>query len=271
MTRRAATGFKEWESVVSRAEVTSELPAIALIAASAGDAERLGELLARFGRSVDTFDSPADFDRQEPRTDAVIVCHRAAASAAPVPRLPSRLRGLRVVVVSDRDDEPHVVEVLSSGAHHLFQFGDGDAVLGARLEASLRRHAAVRDAALSISPFRFDLARHRALLGAEALDLSPREFDFAYYMFAHRGRLVTNAELLTSVWSLPQGIDTRRIDTAACRVRKKMRLDDRTGWVLRRFRREGYGLYGDTRSADRGATGPEEPGGSQRRERGPDE
>ena len=251
---------------MSRADVTSEHPEIALIAAGPVDAERLGRLLKAFGRSADLFESPADFDRREPRTDAVLVCHRAASTSIPVPRLPQRLRGLRVIVVSDRDDEPHVVEVLSSGAHHLFHFNDSDAVLGARLEASLRRHAAVRDAALSISPFRFDLARHRALLNAEALDLSPREFDFAYYMFAHRGRLVTNAELLTSVWSLPQGIDTRRIDTAACRVRKKMQLDDRTGWVLRRFRREGYGLYGDSRSAERHAadgdgSGDEQGGG----------
>ena len=231
--------------------VSAERPAVALIGARGPDEERLRRLLAPLEREVMVFETPNGFDRTMPPTDAVLLCHRASCSPLPVPRLPGRLRGLRMIVISDRRDEPHLVEILSSGAHHVFDFNDADPVLGARLGAGLRRHSETRDAALSIAPFRFDLARHRVLLNARALDLSPREFDFAYYMFAHRGRLVSNAELLTSVWSLPQNIDTRRIDTAACRIRKKMELDERTGWVLRRFRREGYGLYGDTRTIER--------------------
>lgn len=230
---------------------STDKPPVALIGAVTADGERLRRLLAPLGRTVLGYDSPVEFDRDMPQTDAVLLCHRYRHDATPVPRLPGRLRGLRMIVLSDRDEELHVVETLISGAHHVFRFDESDTVLSARLEAGLRRHSETRDAALAIAPFRFDLTRHRALLDSRPLDLSPREFDFAYYMFAHRGRLVTNGELLTSVWSLPQNIDTRRIDTAACRIRKKMQLDERTGWVLRRFRREGYGLYGDSRTAER--------------------
>lgn len=230
---------------------STEHPPVAVIGAQPGDGERLARLLGSLGRRVMNYPSPIDFDRAMPRTDAIVLCHRDERDDSPVPRLPGRLRGLRMIVLSDRREEMFVVETLISGAHHVFDFNDPDTVLAARLDAGLRRHAETRDAALSIAPFRFDLTRHRAMLDSRPLDLSPREFDFAYYMFAHRGRLVTNGELLTSVWSLPQNIDTRRIDTAACRIRKKMQLDERTGWVLRRFRREGYGLYGDSRTTER--------------------
>ena len=53
---------------------------------------------------------------------------------------------------------------------------------------------------------------------------------------------MATSELLTSIWSLPASMDTRRIDTAACRVRKKLRLNASDGWELNRIRRVGYRL-----------------------------
>jgi len=73
--------------------------------------------------------------------------------------------------------------------------------------------------------------------------LSPKEYEFAYYLFVNRHRVIVNAELMMSVWSLPSTMDARRIDTAACRVRKKLQLtENSSGWCLRRIRRVGYEL-----------------------------
>jgi len=95
---------------------------------------------------------------------------------------------------------------------------------------------------MEVDPFTFDLEKRQVWLNKELVNLSPKEYEFANYLFSNRDRVVVNSELMTSVWSLPPAMDARRIDTAACRVRKKMQLDERTGWSLKRLRRVGYEL-----------------------------
>lgn len=235
--------------------------AVALIAGADEDRARLGSLITDLGFACNSFDSATAFEQFSDASRAVVITFRVASATSRIPDMPETLRGRRVIVFSDLDEERHIVETLYSGAHHFFTIDESALVMRARLGAALRRLYRVRAESLKVAPFVFDLARRRVSLNGKSLELSPREFDLAHYLFAHRGRVVTNAELLTSVWSLPQDIDTRRIDTAACRVRGKMYLDERTGWVLRRFRREGYGLYSDTRDAETSA-----PTGEERRE-----
>ena len=199
---------------------------------------------------------------------AVVLWHAGGAGGAKA-SLPELVRAhaagdARVLAFTDARDEATIVGALEAGARQVFRADESERVMLARLVAALRQPASLRRAPLEIDPFTFDLARRLVHLGDEALDLSPKEFDLAYYLFGHRGRVVTNAELLTSVWSLPQGIDSRRIDTAVCRVRRKMRLGADSGWVLRRFRREGYGLYQDSRDAARDPA-PTPPTGGERR------
>ncbi len=232
--------------------------AVALIASDSADREHLAALVAGLGYVCNGYDSAEEFDRCEEPSRAVIICFRVASATSRVPDMPHTLRGQRVLVYSDLDDERHIVESLNSGAHHFFNIDESLTIMRARMTAALRRYDRVRVDSLSVPPFRFDLARRRVSLDGKPLDLSPREFDLAFYLFDNRDRVVTNAELLTSVWSLPKDMDTRRIDTAACRVRGKMSLGDRTGWVLRRFRREGYGLYSDTRDAEKAVPAAEE-------------
>jgi DNA-binding winged helix-turn-helix (wHTH) protein len=93
---------------------------------------------------------------------------------------------------------------------------------------------------LTQGSIRFDLQKRRVTLADKLVDLSPKEYELACYLFSNRGRVISNSELMTSIWSLPPGMDTRRIDTAACRVRKKLGLNAADGWELRRLRRVGY-------------------------------
>lgn len=184
---------------------------------------------------------------------AFVVCHRRGDESLDALIRAAAGSGGRILAFTDSDEEGVVVSALEAGARQVFALGESERVVRARLAAALRRPIAEGTSLLEIEPFGFDLARRAVLLHGDSLELSPREFDLAYYLFDHRGRVVTNAELLTSVWSLPQSIDSRRIDTAVCRVRRKMRLGVDSGWVLRRFRREGYGLYRDSRDGKREA------------------
>lgn len=224
-------------------------PLVAVVAADGPDRGRVTGMVAMLGYEAQGFNSAEDFERSERHARAVIVCFRVAMARAPVPAIPRPARPCRILVLSDLDSEQHIIDTLDSGAHQIFHLDEAPRILNARLEAALRRHDPILGGSMSVAPFRFELAHRRVTLDGKLVDLSPKEFDLAFYLFSNRGRVVTNAELLTSVWSLPQDIDTRRIDTAACRVRKKMSLGEHTGWVLRRFRREGYGLYWDSRDA----------------------
>jgi len=233
-------------------------PAIAIIAADPDDRALQTRLITDLGFTCRSYEEAWQFDQAEDTARALVVCFRVAQATTHVPVFPVSARGCRILVLSDLEDERHVVDTLGAGAHHLFRIDELPGILQARLGAALRRHDRVRNGSMEVAPFCFELAHRRVSLEDRVLDLSPKEFDLAFYLFANRGRVVTNAELLTSVWSLPQDIDTRRIDTAACRVRKKMQLGDQTGWVLRRFRREGYGLYSDTRDVDTAVPAQEE-------------
>lgn len=181
---------------------------------------------------------------------AIVLCHRVrmpqhelASSAVNLPsQLPDQLRCRRVIAVSDCTAEQTVVALLRDGAHHCFNLLESASVLQARFEAALRRHDRPVNDILTQGNIRFDLLKRRVTHSGFEVDLSPKEYELAYYLFSNRDRLVENGELLTSIWSLPAGMETRRIDTAACRVRKKLKLTAEHGWELKRQRRLGYRL-----------------------------
>ncbi|MEE9319064.1 MAG: response regulator transcription factor [Granulosicoccus sp.] len=215
---------------------------VAVLANDLADRQLMAELLGAVGCQASTFATPAELlTWQAGALPVVVVCHRQA-NEYPIPAVLMNLGCKRLLVFSDCEQENTVVETLEAGAHQFFSLRESRRVMQARLMAALRHHAIPAQRELVVDPFCFDLQKRRVLLHDEMLDLSPKEFDFAYYLFTNRGRIISNSELMTSVWSLPPGMDTRRIDTAACRVRKKMELAASSGWFLRRLRREGYEL-----------------------------
>jgi len=179
---------------------------------------------------------------QSEYANVVVVCIRAETDG-PKPYIPAFCSGRRVVVFSNHKTEASIVHCLENGAHHHIYANQSSTILQARLEAALRQHDKGFKRFFEVEPFRFDLERRNIYLNNKLVNLSPKEYEFAYYLFVNRHRVVVNAELMMSVWSLPANMDARRIDTAACRVRKKLQLtENSSGWCLRRIRRVGYEL-----------------------------
>jgi len=232
---------------------------ILVVASDGSDRALMEALLTRSGIRKPHGDASREPPRETELPRTLIVCHRATATS-PAPTLPMPCDAARVIVFSDCQSEPAVVHALEAGAHYYFDIGEAPAVLGARLAAALRSHSRHVQRQLVVPPFRFDLAKRRAWREERPVGLSPKEFDLAFYLFSNRGRTVGNRELMTAVWSLPRSMDSRRIDTAACRVRKKMLLDETEGLHLRRLRGEGYLLTSDTRVVPRvpGADGSDD-------------
>lgn len=170
----------------------------------------------------------------------IVICHRLSAQS-PFPRFPTQYDTSRLVVLSDCSQEEIIVETLRSGAHHYIDLRESEQVLCARVNAALRCHLQRECRTLNIEPFTFNLDNRTVSYENHLLDLSPREFELAYYLFSNKNRTVTDSELMRSVWTLPSTVDTRRIDTSICRIKKKMKLNRVVSkWKISRFRREGY-------------------------------
>ncbi len=181
-------------------------------------------------------------DSSGKRYVATVLCHRATDAQEQGFITPGALPGQRIIVLSDCGAENTIVSLLEGGAHHVFCMRESNALLQARLEAALRQHSRLASKSFRLGDIHFDVPKRRVTRGGEVVNLSPKEYDLAYYLFSNRDRIVGNSELMTSIWSLPSSMDTRRIDTAACRLRKKMKLSASHGWELKRLRRIGYQL-----------------------------
>jgi len=111
-------------------------------------------------------------------------------------------------------------------------------------------HVTKEVASIIAPPFRFDVKRRLVYVHDELIALTPMEYQFAEYVFSRPDKVIPKAELMLRVWSLPSKIDARRIDTAACRVRKKMDLVfEKTGWELINARRVGYRLVAHSKNS----------------------
>jgi len=178
-------------------------------------------------------------------TDVMIVCHRFGEQT-PMPCLPKGKIPPRLIVLSDCDTEQTIVDTLENGAHHYFNISEPDQILAARLAAAMRNHHYHSIDVLEVFPFKFFVERRKVTHNDKLIHLSPREFALAYFLFSNSSRVVHDTELMVSIWTLPSSMDSRRIDTAICRIRKKMDLyENASGWNLQRLRQVGYQLLYD--------------------------
>ena len=172
---------------------------------------------------------------------ATVVCHRKSTARPPL-SLSQSLPGEKIIILSDCESEQTVVTLLYGGAHFFFNLRESKALLQVRLEAALRQNGKFTNKSFAVGDIYFDAEKRQVTRQGKFIDLSPKEFDLAYYLFFNRERIVCNSELMTSLWSLPASMDTRRIDTAACHLRKKLKLNSENGWLLKRLRTVGYRL-----------------------------
>jgi len=213
---------------------------IAVIVENKTDRELMARVLGH--KQCTYFDHNQSFENSTHHFDAIVVAHRRSARSA-IPSLPSNHQALRLIVLSDCMGESQVVCTLQAGAHHYINILESERVLVARLGAALRLHSRSERRVLDVSPFTFQVIERTVYRDKRRIALSPREFELAYYLFDNRDRVILDAELMTGVWTLPTSIDTRRIDTAICRVRSKLGLQLKSSsWTLVRLRRKGYKL-----------------------------
>jgi len=170
-----------------------------------------------------------------PDADGPEVVHwlRSAASA----RLP-------VSFLAARGGEADVVRGLNAGGDGYWVKPVGQQELVGRVGAVLRRLGVEGGdgGPFEIPPYRVDPRRQRISFGEHAIELTPREFDLAAFLFRRHGRIVSRDALLENVWNMNASVSTRTVDTHVSRLRKKLELNGENGWRLAAVYQHGYRL-----------------------------
>jgi two-component system KDP operon response regulator KdpE len=131
-----------------------------------------------------------------------------------------------IVVLSAVGDEREKVRALDAGADDYVTKPFGTEELLARLRAVLRRTAEAGGSPLvTIGELSVDIADRRVTRAGEEVHLTPIEFDLLRALAQHRGRLVTQRQLLREVWGPEYGEETHYLRVHVAHIRAKLEPD----------------------------------------------
>ncbi len=154
-------------------------------------------------------------------------------------------REMAIIFMTARDDEQDVVAALSAGADEYLTKPLSEAETLARIEAVARRSKAERTTKPSeqkVGPLEYNIASQQIKLNDEVVPLTRREFELTVMLLQNLGRLVPRDVILKEIWGLNANVVTRTVDTHISRIRKKLNLTPKEGWLLKGVYHHGYRL-----------------------------
>ena len=202
-----------------------------LISSPNGLGSRLAQAAQGYSNlKVEVHHSPTLFATSNYLGDADAIILHAGEDA---PRLATLCRQIRdhtdcpLLVLSDRHCSETSVAALDAGADHCLSSTAYDREVWARVRGQLRRvHEYSRreehGARFEVGAVVVDTNSHEAFCGDHALDLTPKEFELLTYLVRNAGRAVPREELLTTIWDLKPGMDSRTLDVHIGRLRTKI-------------------------------------------------
>jgi two-component system KDP operon response regulator KdpE len=131
-----------------------------------------------------------------------------------------------VIVVSAVGDEREKVRALDAGADDYITKPFGAEELTARLRALLRRAGDNGDEpAVTLGDLTIDLASRAVTRDGERIHLTPIEYDLLAELTRHRGKLVTQRQLLSAVWGPEYTRETHYLRVHVAHLRAKLERD----------------------------------------------
>ena len=153
-----------------------------------------------------------------------------------------------VIILTARGQKADKVRGLGLGADdYVTKPFDVDELL-ARIRAVIRRTRSDVDQ-LTLGSVVIDFAALRATDGSRVLHLTRREFDLLHYLAERSDRVVYRDELLREIWGYPETPNTRSVDHAIARLRKKIEADPRHPRFVLTVHGDGYQLRASTGAA----------------------
>lgn len=153
-------------------------------------------------------------------------------------RAGSRTKGVPILMLTARGDEPDKVAGLDAGADDYITKPFSTQELLARIRAVLRRRAPeqVQDK-VSMGELMLDAAAHRVSWQGDLLKIGPTEFKLLNYLMKHPERVHSRAQLLDKVWGDHVFIEERTVDVHVKRLRESLGV---AGALIETVRGAGY-------------------------------
>ncbi|TMC51426.1 MAG: response regulator transcription factor [Chloroflexi bacterium] len=179
----------------------------------------------------------------------------------PGPEVCRTIRGLDsavpIVFVSGRNDETSMARALEAGADDYVPKPVRPGELMARLEAHLRRVAALRNGShepagvapkarnAQIGLVEVDLIAREVRKAGRPVKIGPLEFKLLEYLLANAGAAVSRDQILSEVYGYEADISSERVDVLVRRLRSKLG-EGETGELIAAV--PGYGYRLDRRA-----------------------
>ena len=151
-----------------------------------------------------------------------------------------RTRGIPILMLTARGDEPDKIAGLDAGADDYITKPFSTQELLARIRAVLRRRApeSINDS-VTVGKLMLDAATHRISFQGKELKLGPTEFKLLHYFMKHAERVHSRSSLLDKVWGDHVFIEERTVDVHVKRLREALGA---AGPMVETVRGAGYRL-----------------------------
>lgn len=135
-----------------------------------------------------------------------------------------------VIILSARDDEREKIDVLDLGANDYVAKPFGIGELLARIRAALRQDSKSEGTAQSqtvyvAGPILLNIAKHSVTRGGELIKLTPKEFELLTMLLQNKGKVITQRQLLTSVWGPAHAQDAQYLRVFVGQLRRKLEIN----------------------------------------------
>ncbi len=135
-------------------------------------------------------------------------------------RADARTRGVPILMLTARGDEPDKVTGLDAGADDYITKPFSTQEMLARIRAVLRRRAPEQVVdSVTIGDLVLDAATYRVTFKGQLLKVGPTEFKLLNYLMKHCERVHSRSQLLDKVWGDHVFIEERTVDVHVKRLR----------------------------------------------------
>jgi DNA-binding response OmpR family regulator len=170
-------------------------------------------------------------DLMLPRLDGVEVCRRLRAARP----------GMPILMLTARGSEDDKVRGLVEGADDYVTKPFSARELLARVRVLGRRAPAGESLdEVHVDGAVIDLSRMVVVRGDQCVALTPREIGIVRWLYRHKDRVVSRAELLEQVFGQRGDLQTRAVDMAIAVLRKKLETDPAKPTLIVSVKGAGY-------------------------------
>jgi two-component system phosphate regulon response regulator PhoB len=151
-----------------------------------------------------------------------------------------RTKGVPILMLTARGDEPDKVAGLDAGADDYITKPFSTQEMLARIRAVLRRRAPEHGKELvTVGDLGLDASTHRVNWRGEPVKLGPTEFKLLHFLMNHAERVHSRGQLLDKIWGDHVFIEERTVDVHIKRLRESL---GEAGAMIETVRGAGYRL-----------------------------